>query len=66
LSQSDFDLGFWSDRGWKVPKEFELAEDDHPFIDYTFQYLVSIPIHSPVRDKDKTRPIGKENNDILV
>jgi hypothetical protein len=51
LSQSDFDLGFWSDRGWKVPKEFELAEDDHPFIDYTFQYLVSIPIHSPVRDK---------------
>lgn len=50
MSESDFDLVFWSDRGWKVPIDFELADDDLD-IHYTFQYLVSIPIHSPVNDK---------------
>ena len=50
MSESDFDLVFWSDRGWKVPVDFELA-DDEPNIDYTFQYLLSIPIHSPVSNK---------------
>ena len=50
MSEGDFDLIFWSDRGWQVPVNFELADDD-PYIDYTFQYLVSIPISSPVNDK---------------
>ncbi len=50
MSEPNFEIDYWRDRGWNVPDNFKLSEDESQ-IDYTFQYLISIPISSPIANK---------------
>jgi hypothetical protein len=46
----ELDVEFWRNRGWKVPKDY-IDNPEEVYIDYTFQYLLSIPISAPIEDK---------------
>jgi hypothetical protein len=46
----ELNLDFWRQRGWLIPGNFTLDEDQ-AYIDYTSQYLFAIPINKSITNK---------------
>ena len=46
----ELNLDFWRSRGWFIPEEFEI-EEDQTSVDYTSQYLFAFPVKSSISNK---------------